>query len=79
MLCGCNHLLEDDSYLSLKKCELKFLTLCDPMDCKLPGSSVHRILQATTLKQVAIPFFRGSSQPSDLTQAFCTAGRFFTI
>ena len=49
------------------------------MDCKLPGSSVHRILQATTLKRVAIPFLRGSSQPSDLTQAFSTAGRFFTI
>ena len=32
------------------------LTLCDPMDCSLPGSSVHRILQARTLEWVAISF-----------------------
>ena len=31
-------------------------TLCDPMDCNLPGSSVHGILQARTLEWVAIPF-----------------------
>ena len=44
-------------------------TLCDPMDCKLPGSSVHGILQARGLKWVAFSFFRGSSQPRDWTQA----------
>ena len=32
------------------------LTLCDPMDCSLPGSSVHGILQARILEWVAIPF-----------------------
>ena len=32
---------------------------CDPMDCILPGSSVHGILQARILKWVAIPFSRG--------------------
>ena len=37
--------------------------LCDPMDCSLPGSSVHGILQARILEWVAIPFFMGSSQP----------------
>ena len=31
-------------------------TLCDPMDCSSPGSSVHRILQAIILQQVAIPY-----------------------
>ena len=36
-------------------------TLCDPMDCSPPGSSVHGILQARILKCVAIPFSRGSS------------------
>ena len=36
-------------------------TLCDPMDCNLPGSSVHEILQARILERVAIPFSRGSS------------------
>ena len=37
------------------------LTLCSSMDCNPPGSSVHGILQARTLEQVAIPFSRGSS------------------
>ena len=37
-------------------------TLCDPMDCSTPGSSVHGILQARILEWVAIPFSRGSSQ-----------------
>ena len=36
-------------------------TLCDPMDCSLPDSSVHGILQARILEWVAIPFSRGSS------------------
>ena len=37
------------------------LTLCNPMDCSPPGSSVHGILQARILEWVAIPFSRGSS------------------
>ena len=36
-------------------------TLCDPMDCSLPGSSVHGIFQARVLEWVAISFSRGSS------------------
>ena len=40
-------------------------TLGDPMDCSLPGSSVHGILQARIVEWVAIPFSRGSSQPWD--------------
>ena len=55
------------------------LILCDPMDYSLPGSSVHRILQARILDWVSIPFSRGSSQPRDGTWVSCTAGRFFTI
>ena len=39
------------------------LTLCDPMDCSPPGSSVLGILQAGILEWVAIPFSRGSSWP----------------
>ena len=54
------------------------LTLCNPMDCSLPGSSARGILQARILEWVAIPFSRGSSQPWDQTQVFCIAGRFFT-
>ena len=37
------------------------LTLCNPIDCSPPGSSVHGILQARILEQVAIPFPKGSS------------------
>ena len=55
------------------------LTLCDPTDCSLPGSSVHAVLQARTLEWVAIPFSRESSQPGDWTQISCIAGSFFTI
>ena len=40
-----------------------YLTLCDPVDCSLPGSSVHRISQARTLEWVSIYFSKGSSQP----------------
>ena len=56
-------------------------TLCDPMDCNLPGSSVHRILQAKILERVAIAPSRGSSQPRDQMHVSCTsciAGGFFT-
>ena len=40
-------------------------TLCDPMDCSLPGSSLDGILQASVLEWVAISFSRGSSRPRD--------------
>ena len=40
------------------------LTLCNPMDYSLPGSSVHGISQARTLEWVAISSSRGSSQPT---------------
>ena len=53
------------------------LTFCDLMDCSLPGSSVHWILQARILECVAMPSSRGSSQPRDQTQF--VAGGFFTI
>ena len=50
-------------------------TLCDPVDCILPGSSVHGILQARILEWVAISFSRGSSPPRDKTQVSHIAGR----
>ena len=43
------------------------LTLCYPMDCSPPGSSVPGILQARILEWVAISFSRGSSWPKDWT------------
>ena len=48
---------------SLQSC----LTLCDPVDCSLPGSSVHGILQARVLKWIAMPSSKGSSQTRDQT------------
>ena len=55
------------------------LTLCDPVDCSPPGSSVHGILQARILEWVAISFSRGSSQPKDSTWVSCIAGRCFIL
>ena len=37
--------------------------ICDPIDCSLPGSSVHAISQARILEWVAISFSRGSPNP----------------
>ena len=54
-------------------------TLCDPMDCSPPGSSVHGILQARVLEWVAILFSRISSLRRDRTQVSHIAGRFFTV
>ena len=51
------------------------LTLCDPMDCSLPCSSVHGIFQARVLEWGAISFSRGSSQPRDRTQVFCIVSK----
>ena len=68
--------------LILKMCVLvtqSCLTLCYPVDCSPPGSSVPGILQARTLEWVAIPFSRGSSWPKDQTHVSCIAGRCFTI
>ena len=54
-------------------------TLCDPMDCSLPGYSVHGILQARILEWVAISFSKWASWPKDWTQVSYIADRFFII
>ena len=54
-------------------------TLCDPMDCSPPGSSVHGIFQAWILEWVAISFSRGCSRPRDWTRVSRIVGRCFTI
>ena len=54
-------------------------TLCDPVDCSPPGSSIHGILQARILEWFAISFSRGSSWPRDRTQVSCIAGRCFNL
>ena len=55
------------------------LTLCNPMDCRLPCSSIHWIFQSRILEWVAISFSRGSSWPRDQTRVSCIVGRCFTI
>ena len=57
------------------------LTLCDTLDCSLPGYSVHGIFQARILEWVAISFSREASRPRDRACISCVssiAGRFFT-
>ena len=57
-----------------------YLTLCDPMDCSTPGSSIHGIVYARILEWVAISSSRGSSLSSDWTcisNISFLAGRFF--
>ena len=83
---SCNMLLSYWSpIVGIKQVKWKVLiaqscpTLCDPMDCSLPGSSVHGILQARMLEWVAMPFSRGSSWPRDWTWVSHVAAIFFTI
>ena len=47
-------------------------TLCDPMDCSPPGSSVHGISQARTLEWVAVSYSRISCRPRNQTLVACT-------
>ena len=47
------------------------------IDCSLPGSSVHGILQARILEQVAMPSSRGSFRPRDQTRVSCISGRIY--
>ena len=49
-------------------------TLCNPMDY-----TVHGIFQARILEWMAVPFFRGSSQPRGWTQVFCMAGVLYQL
>ena len=70
------------SYIrSLLWCAQSCPTLCNPMDCSPPGSSVHGILHARLLEWVAISFSRGSFWPRDQThisRVLCIPGEFFT-
>ena len=46
-------------------------TICNHMECSLPGSSIHGILQARILEWDAISFSRGYSSPRDLSCICC--------
>ena len=54
-------------------------TLCHPVDCSLPGFSVHGILQTRILDWVAISFSRASSPPRDWTHVSSIVSRLCTI
>ena len=58
---------------------LRCVPLCDPMDCRLPGSSVRGIYQARILQLGCHFLLQGSSQPRTQTQASSIAGRRFAI
>ena len=69
-LCAGWRLIMGKLFICLGRCVCakslqSFLTGCDPMDCSLPGFSVHRILQARILEWVSMPFSRAYSQPRD--------------
>ena len=53
-------------------------TLCNPVDCGPPGSSVHGILQARILECAVMPSSWESSPPRDWICISCVAGWFFT-
>jgi len=67
--CNCKLTLHQTSTAAAAAAKLlhSCLTLCDLMDCSLPGSSIHEILQARILEWVAISFSKGSSWPRDWT------------
>ena len=55
------------------------MTLCDPMDCSPPGSSVHGISQAGILAWTAISYSRGLPDPRIEPASPALTGKFFTI
>ena len=71
---GFHRLMDEVHAKSLQLCP----TPCDPINCSLPGSSVHGMLQARILEWITIPFSKASSQPRNLTYVSCIAGGFCT-
>ena len=72
------HLIFATNWVSESEVTQSYPTLCDPIDCSLPGSSVHEIFQATVLEWIAISFSRGSFQPRDWTLVSHIVDRCFT-
>ena len=78
-----NRILVENNFQSISESEIEvaqsYPTLCDPMNCSLPGSSVHGIFQARSLEWAAISFSRGSSPPRDGNLVSRIEGRCFTV
>ena len=78
---GCHFLFQCMKVKSEREVTQSCLTLSDPMDCRLPGSSTHGIFQARVLEWVAIDFsldtlgtsflWEGSSQEDNITYPSC--------
>ena len=64
---GVGHNRSDLAAAATMCCAQSCLTLCNPMDCSRPGSSIHGILQARILEWVAMPSSRGCFQSGDRT------------
>ena len=76
---GCHFLLQWMKVKSESEISQSCLTLSDPMDCSLLGSSIHGIFQARILEWVAISFSRVTSCPRDWTRVSHIVGRRFTV
>ena len=76
-VCMCVHVCLSFHRWSESEVAQSCLTLCDPMDCSPPGSSVRGILQARILEWVAMPATRGSSWPRGRIQPPALADGFF--
>ena len=66
---GCHFILQGMKVKSESEVAQSCLILWDPMDCSLPGSSVHGIFQARVLEWVAIAFFEVRSRPDKTLSA----------
>ena len=82
---SCNNYFKKNLHVNCACVHAKLLqscpTLCDPIECSPPGSSVHGILQAGILEWVALPSSRGISWSWDrihISCGSCIVGRFFT-
>ena len=64
---GCHFLLQSMKVKSESEVTQSSPTLSDPMDCSLPGSSVHGIFQARVLEWGAIAFSNNVSRPYQIT------------
>ena len=67
-------MIKINKYIDVKVLVTQACPTLQTMDCSLPGSSVHGILQARILEWGAVPFSRGSSQPRDRTLVSGIAG-----
>ena len=80
LLCIVNVCMNIHLYTHACVCDQSCLILCDPLDCSLPGSSIHGIFQARTRQWAAISTSRRSFQPRDqmhISYISCCTGRVF--